>query len=94
MSLLHRNLVGPLLVRLGHLDVEHALVELGLDLVLIDAGRETEDARELAKRPLADPVFGRRGLALALVLGTAGMSQSKLFSVLNRLQPANPSVWH
>ena len=58
LPLLDSNFLAASLLGLGHSDIEETVLELGLDLVLIDGGREAEDAGELAIGPLTEPVPG------------------------------------
>lgn len=50
--------------RLRHRDVQYAIPQTGLDLILIDARREAEGTIELADGALSDPVPPVGGLAL------------------------------
>lgn len=57
------------LARLGSLSLgddnaQDAVLEAGLDIILVDASWEGERAVELANRTLADPVFGLRVVVL------------------------------
>lgn len=65
-----------MLLGLGHDDSQDAVVERSLDVVVVDAAREGEGAREVADAALVDPilVLGLLGLgSIVLVLGLSGL---------------------
>jgi hypothetical protein len=67
-NLLDVDLSGLRSLGLGNKDAQDAVLEVGLDIVLVDAGGEGEGAVEFSNRALANPVLRRVLIVLGDVL--------------------------